>query len=491
MWKKSCWIVVIFIMTFCLFACDKREKTDDVVLFIVRCETGEVSETGKSLIVEYGSEVALSLDDFSFVYFVNGTEEDIMYEEIEVDFSDVNGKPDLGEYKLVFTYHGVSDSVCVGVQANSFAYGIVFSQGEKSTEIWEETDTYTSDYATKTLYKKSGKDFVIVNFADTQIDYPSDLAKKGIIYKTIKDSIDTYHPDLITFSGDNAWGTITKMNYEKIVAVLDGFETPWAITFGNHDHQGNADLNYLGEIVQNSKYGIFGKGPRNIGGVGNYSVNIVDEDTGKVIHSVILMDSGDSGLRYDGDEYTYDAREGKSLPAEMAVYAQNYDAVDDTIKIGSSYAGITPEQVRWYEWLVKGLQKENDGETVETTCIFHIPFIQYYYAYRDWAEADETGRAEMEPVGKMRLGEMVACAAESFGLYEKMAELGSTKNVIVGHDHVNDFSLKTKDGIRLTYAVKTGDECYWTKDGSMNGSTVLTIGSDGVAHLEQHYFQEK
>lgn len=54
------------------------------------------------------------------------------------------------------------------------------------------------------------------------------------------------------------------------------------------------------------------------------------------------------------------------------------------------------------------------------------------------------------------------------------------------HDHANDFSLLYR-GIRLTYGVKTGDGCYWAKDGSMNGCTTLSISATGVGTLNQVY----
>ena len=58
-----------------------------------------------------------------------------------------------------------------------------------------------------------------------------------------------------------------------------------------------------------------------------------------------------------------------------------------------------------------------------------------------------------------------------------MQELGSTENVVVGHDHVNNYSVLYK-GIRLTYALKTGDRCY--ADADLNGGTLLTVTKDGV-----------
>ena len=41
--------------------------------------------------------------------------------------------------------------------------------------------------------------------------------------------------------------------------------------------------------------------------------------------------------------------------------------------------------------------------------------------------------------------------------------------------------------IRLTYALKTGKECYWVNDGSMCGYTMMEIGENGTLSITQNY----
>ena len=57
--------------------------------------------------------------------------------------------------------------------------------------------------------------------------------------------------------------------------------------------------------------------------------------------------------------------------------------------------------------------------------------------------------------------------------------------MLVGHDHDDDYSILYQ-GIRLTYAVKTGAGCYYTED--MMGGTTLNINSDGVCSVTQNYY---
>ena len=66
----------------------------------------------------------------------------------------------------------------------------------------------------------------------------------------------------------------------------------------------------------------------------------------------------------------------------------------------------------------------------------------------------------------------------------EMLRLGSTKNMIVGHDHVNSSSMVV-DGIRLSYGLKCGSGCYWEPE--MSGGSTLTISSDGTGTFAHVY----
>ncbi len=398
-----------------------------------------------------------------------------------------------------------------------------FKQGETSEEFWSENDVFTEDYAAKTLYI-GNKDFVILNFTDIQIDLPSDMNKTGEIYKTMKKAIDQAKPSLITFSGDLAWFPVTCECYEKIAKTMDSFKIPWAVSFGNHDHQGNGDLNKLGEIIQKSKYGIFEKGPRNIAGVGNYCINIKKDD--KIVHTVFMMDSGDSGYHVDEDVIDYDyitEEQVKSISTnivkeyapdctmdfseypyldEIEEIEQDDETTKEGVKVNTSYATLDYTQIAWYKWVLKGVQKLNmeanakltkEEAMPESTCVFHIPTMDFYFAYKQWVNAlvqeDKTTLAIMDAKSsgsRMRYNETSGCACRDTGFFAAVKEMGSTKNIICGHDHVNDFSL-VYEGVRLTYGVKTGKECYWVEDGTMNGGTMLKIATDGSASLKQIY----
>ena len=72
------------------------------------------------------------------------------------------------------------------------------------------------------------------------------------------------------------------------------------------------------------------------------------------------------------------------------------------------------------------------------------------------------------------------------GLFDKIAELGSTTHIFVGHDHINSLSV-TYDGVRLTYGLKTGPTCYFEEE--MQGATLITITGDTNEVLVENIYK--
>ncbi len=146
--------------------------------------------------------------------------------------------------------------------------------------------------------------------------------------------------------------------------------------------------------------------------------------------------------------------------------------------------GLRGNQIDWYENTVQKLG-------CETTLICHIPLLEHVKAYEQYKDAvnrgDSAKIAECAPIGPCHMGESSCGSMEQLGMFDAIKRNGSTKNVICGHDHVNDFSLMYQ-GVRLTYAVKTGEGSYWNKDGSICGYTKLVIDSQGKTTLDQVFY---
>lgn len=341
-------------------------------------------------------------------------------------------------------------------------------KGETTNEFWLSTQPYRLE-DTVILQKEPGKDFKILNLADVQYSDTLDIGKRAYTEETIRKLIEQTQPDLITMTGDQTWTAMQKQSAKHLVAFMDSFKIPWAPVFGNHDGEGNADKNWLADQYMSSEYCLFKKGPNNIGGVGNYIINIMEGD--KIIQSLIMMDSG-QGRSYPEDPDQTNPIYMYTDELDGGEYVLNADGTRKQAQVGTDYEFISETQVQWYKWAINGATAANGGETPESIAFFHIALPEYYYAYLQWKES---GYDASMGFGEKR--EQVCCPKVNTGLFAAMQELGSTKNVVVGHDHINTYSV-LYEGIRLTYGLKTGDRCY--RDEDLNGGTLLTISQDGV-----------
>ncbi len=327
--------------------------------------------------------------------------------------------------------------------AATFGGGVYFSE-------WSAQDEFTADSYIE-LEKTPGDDFVILNLADVQISDDELFAAEGDNTKALLEKIvEDKQPDLITLSGDNAWDTVA---YIKLIEWIDSFDIPWAPVMGNHDGQGCPNEFWAAYLYYEAENCLFEFGPKDMG-YGNYIINITEN--GEIIHTLFMMDTHSSA--------TFTLDDGTTIDC--------YDHLWDN-------------QLDWYRWGVEGTKKLA-GHTVESTVIMHIPVIEYRYA---WAEAwDEENQCYTPKYDSTSYGanfEDIWSSEVNNGFFDLCKELGSTKNMLVGHDHVNDSSILYQ-GIRLSYALKTGFGSYWIKE--KIGGTTVTVNSAGNAQIQHHYY---
>ena len=295
-----------------------------------------------------------------------------------------------------------------------------------------------------TIKKESNRDFMVLNLSDPQLsngEWREGEKNREILVNTIKELVDRVKPDLITVSGDVAWAG-NKMAYEALGKFLDSFKIPWAVVWGNHDNQGGPQL--IEEVVQlyeNFSFFCYERGDESLGN-GNYVIGI--EENGALVEAIIMMDSHDRMPFTDKDG-----------------------------NVGEAWAKLIPEQIVWYRNQIEMLKKLGCKETILIT---HIPIFAYRRAF------EAVNSEELVGVGH----EEVSCYAVEDGVFEAVKELGSTKHIIVGHDHVNNWMIPY-EGVQLIYALKTGPGCYWEPE--LNGGTAIRITSDGVADVHHEFVE--
>ena len=297
--------------------------------------------------------------------------------------------------------------------------------GSVSTDTWSETDGYALEN-TAVLQKEAGRDFVVMNLTDlhlTDLDYFG--GHNSRLFSHIRVLAEKAQPDLITVSGDLVCSASAALSVHQFTDFMDSLGIPWAPVFGNHDNDGNCDLNYLADVMSESSYCLLEKGDPALG-VGNYIVNICQGDV--IVHSLILMDSHEEGLWED--------------------------------------------QIGWYRWAA-------EGAAAPSTVIMHIPIIQYEQAYSEaWGE--NGWKDGFDAFGEKKEEICEEPEGQDTGFFAAVQEIGLTKNILCGHDHINDFSL-VYEGVRLSYSMRLG--VYGAHDPENMGASVLTIGEDGGATL--------
>lgn len=300
-------------------------------------------------------------------------------------------------------------------------------------------------------------------------------------------------PDLVIITGDISYpvpfqaGTFNNKNGAKIFATLmESLGVYWVPVYGNHDTEAYSfySREQLSEFYESDKlnYCLFKAGDKDVDGSGNSAILVKNSD-GIITQSLFLFDSHSYT---DGDYFG-------------AMW---------------KYDNIHENQIEWYKKLVTEFSNQNavaiantyiDEEekaeatkkfgTVPSLAFYHIPSEEYRLA---WNEYCDNGRKDTENV-KYYYGtageskKVVYCGVHPDNLFETMQELGSTKGIFCGHDHLNNFSLDYK-GIRLTYGLSIDYLAYSGiyKLGSQRGCTLITISPDGTFDCEaSNYYQDK
>jgi 3',5'-cyclic AMP phosphodiesterase CpdA len=315
------------------------------------------------------------------------------------------------------------------------------------------------------LQKNTKKDFIVLNLTDPQLDdneWSDGHAHRKIVEHTITELIRRANPNLITVSGDLAWAGYEHA-YGMFGQFLESFGIPWAVVWGNHDNQNGAE--FIEKIVnhyQEFPHFVYEKGDPALGN-GNYIIRI--EENGKPVEAIFMMDT------HDKDTY-----------------------LDENGNEKQEWAKLTPEQVAWYTENATALKEQ--GFT-DSTVIVHIPIYAYRLAskaaYKDDIDLNTltVGQANgtecwnegyTDSVGLQK--EAISAPPIDEGMFSAIKDVGTTKHVIAGHDHVNNWMIRY-EGVKLIYGLNVGPGCYW--EPVLNGGTVLKINENGDYEATHEY----
>ncbi|HHT83144.1 MAG: metallophosphoesterase [Christensenellales bacterium] len=308
--------------------------------------------------------------------------------------------------------------------------------------------------------KNAQKNFRILQLTDTHIGGGfMSIGKDRKAMTAITKLVNYTKPDLIIITGDMVYpvpiqsgSANNRKTTQLLCALMDSFEIPWTVTFGNHDEEwyslfGKEDIC---QVYESSKYCIFQRGPKNISGMGNTFINIKNPDQ-SMNTSLVLIDSNS--------------------------YLTNTKL--------NVYDKIHKDQIDWYKQELYRIKEHYQlHDLPPSLAFFHIPLNEYEDAWKAYKNGD--------PDVIYHYGdalENVYPPAVRGEFFDAILELGSTKGVFCGHDHVNGFSVTYK-GVRLTYGKSIDYLAYFgtykgfPKMTAQRGGTVIEIDNQSNFTVE-------
>lgn len=272
-------------------------------------------------------------------------------------------------------------------------------------------------------------DFKILTFTDSHLNgqgSAGDAASLTVIENTIL----LEKPDLIVITGDIAVGAKSELAARRLAELFEKHNQYWGYALGNHDGENTAgpSRSQLVDIFGGYRHCIISRDSDTLSGEGNCIVN-VKNGAGKVIQSLVFIDSGDYLKEDICRQYGFQYEEGE-------------------------YDFIKYDQIEWYKSELNKIATKS-GKMPNSIMFMHIPLKEYETAYnlaiRDAGTPDYGGRREPE-----------CDSPHNTGMFDAILELGSTKAVVCGHDHTNDYCVDYK-GVKLLYSQSTSFNSYYLR----------------------------
>ena len=313
-------------------------------------------------------------------------------------------------------------------------------------------------------FNKDGK-FKILILSDCQ---DTDEAQKETL-DMINSALDKTQPDLVVFLGDNIAGWWQGVDKDKtvkairnIIEPVDERGIPFALVYGNHDHEGLCDENnqmteeeakeFMMQVYQEYDTCLAVEGEE-LTGYGNYNLLIKNSAGDKDVFNLWFMDSNP--------------------------YAEE-----------GGYGYVQPDQTDYYIRKSNELKEQNGGTPMPSLLFQHI-IVPEIYDLLEEHDSKVDGAVKGNSVygdkyytagDKIVQGELLEgpCPADTkHGQFESWKQQGDIIGAFFGHDHNNSFSYEL-DGIRLTAVPETGYYSY----GFNHGVRTVTLDENDLTAFE-------
>jgi hypothetical protein len=285
-------------------------------------------------------------------------------------------------------------------------------------------------------FNTDGK-FKIIQFADCQ----DDMLPRRAMTMLMEAALDAEKPDLVMFTGDNIGGGgspgkfLTNLAIKGAVAPVVDRNIPFAVVFGNHDHEsGVAKEDQLKMYQQYNNCVAFDPEP-DLYGCATYSLPVKSTDGSKDAFNLWMIDSNE------------------------------YD------RVNGGYDWVREDQIDWYKTKSAEIAGENGG-LVPSLIFQHIPVPEIYEVLKEVPAGTpgsntrfgKTWTFELNPEKAQGiLGEWPCPPDTNGGQFQAVVDRGDVLGIVTGHDHVNDF-IGTYMDVDFIQSPGIGFQTYGNKD---------------------------
>lgn len=313
-----------------------------------------------------------------------------------------------------------------------------------------------TDDETFALRIPKDRDFRILQLTDLHLGFgPLSKGADKLALEAVRKIVEQSKPHLIVLTGDSIFpflpraGTMNnRKQAQKLTGFLDCLEIPYTLVFGNHDCElfSTCGKEELAELFKQGRYCIFTEGRRDLTGVGNFLIELVD-DSGKVLLPLVMLDS--------------------NMYGEGGWFFSGFDRVHD-------------DQVDWCTQRLSALKREYPD--IKAMAFFHMPLQEFKEAYEKMKLGDRNVIYRHGSIAEK--GEYFGISKFKSTFFDRAAENGIIKWVFCGHDHMNTLSLVYR-GIQMTYGMSIDYLGYQgiRKSCIQRGGTLITRGADGSVDI--------
>ncbi|MDE7263161.1 MAG: metallophosphoesterase family protein [Anaeroplasmataceae bacterium] len=295
-----------------------------------------------------------------------------------------------------------------------------------------------------------------IHLGGSNFSIQKDTKALQAVYKLIEYT----KPDLVIVTGDLVFPLgIMSFSFNNNAPIMQfasfmrNTGIPWAFTYGNHDTESLAVLSEkeVDKLFQqlsfkNSRNLLYPYKQPDIYGRNNQIIEIRGKND-QLIQALFLLDSNsyiDKGIN-------------------------QYDYIHD-------------DQVDWYK---KGIQdlSDKEGRLISSMAFFHMPLNEYKEAYTLYKQNSKEVIYHFGKIGEKN--EEICDSKYHSKLFEIAVELGSTKAMFCGHDHLNNIALSYK-GIFLSYGLSIDYLAYPGIESKteQRGATLITLFEDETYKVE-------